>query len=298
VKSILRSFLANILGVIAAIATIAGFYFQWIDPANPDESTLVGITFLGLFATYFFLAHLFTRARWERRGRYAESLERINVGFEEVHHLNRHAGQVNPREVKRGLRSLCTNLAEALTYATTSQCFVCLKVLRKSDEHVTVRTLCRDERSSRTRRNADRITKHEDVLHRVEGNTAFEESLASPRGRFISNQLPFLPGYRNTSHQLYGDHPPEGPLGSLIVRYWRWKLPYKSAIVVPITPPHSKDSMSAGEDEPGLVGFLCVDSPKLGVFKDDYDTEIMKGVADGVYNTLAALKGKLQTPSK
>lgn len=297
-RSILRSFLANILGVTAALATLAGFYFQWIKPAEPETSLLVGVSFLGMFATYFFLAHLFTRAKWERRGRYAESLQRLNAGFEEVHYLNRHANQANSREIKSGFRSLCTNLAEALTYATAAQCFVCIKVLRKTgDGQITVRTLCRDERSSRARREADNRTRSGEIEHPVEGNTAYEESVASQRGRFISNKLPILSAYRNTSHRLYGGHPPEGPIGSLPVRYWRWKLPYKSTIVVPITPPRSSENPFSSEEGPGLVGFLCVDSPKMGVFKDDYDTEIMKGVADGVYSTLAALKGKLQSSS-
>ncbi len=64
-----------------------------------------------------------------------------------------------------------------------------------------------------------------------------------------------------------------------LLRNWKWPLPYKSTIVVPICP--IEENTLAG-----LVGFLCVDSTRNLAFKKDYDVELLLGIAEGIYNTV------------
>ena len=58
-------------------------------------------------------------------------------------------------------------------------------------------------------------------------------------------------------------------------------MPYKSTLIVPIVP------LIANEQSLDAIrGFLCADSPNEGIFNKYYDVEIMKGVADGIYNQI------------
>ena len=105
----------------------------------------------------------------------------------------------------------------------------------------------------------------------------------------MSNQLPFLFDYKNSSLELYDDYADEKAFFpfKVFLRYWRWPLPYKSSIVVPICP-----GISTERSKETLLGFLCVDSPRLFAFKREFDVDIMNGVADGLYNVILKLKEK------
>lgn len=80
------------------------------------------------------------------------------------------------------------------------------------------------------------------------------------------------------------------PVHQDFLRVWRWPLPYRSAIVVPICP-----GISAKRMPSELIGFLCVDSPRLGAFKKQFDTEVMIGVADGIYNVISLYVARLES---
>ena len=60
-----------------------------------------------------------------------------------------------------------------------------------------------------------------------------------------------------------------------------WKLPYYSEIVVPIIPLENKN-----QDKYKILGFICVDSNKINCFTEKYDTAILLGVADGIYDII------------
>ena len=39
-----------------------------------------------------------------------------------------------------------------------------------------------------------------------------------------------------------------------------------------------------------VIGFLCVDSPNLGAFRNNYDVELLLGCADGIFNTVKKIR--------
>lgn len=100
----------------------------------------------------------------------------------------------------------------------------------------------------------------------------------------MSNNLPYFWDYRNTGFEHYGE-PQEIriPFIDNFFRDWRWPLPYKSTISVPICGLHEDESDS-------IIGFLCIDSPNRGAFRKDFDFELLKGLADGIAPVLNQLQ--------
>ena len=64
-------------------------------------------------------------------------------------------------------------------------------------------------------------------------------------------------------------------------RKWNWPLWYKSTLIVPIVPLIAND-----QSQEAIRGFLCADSRSEGIFNKYYDVDILKGVADGIYNQI------------
>lgn len=278
-RSTIRAFLVTFIGVVSGIAGLVGFKLVLVQRLLPE--TQLAVLFIGFFAFYFFVAHILTRAKWERKSRYADALSRLNRGFEEIHYLNRCEATISKEQVITSFQKLCDSLVEVFTLLTNSPCSACIKIFKASSPNVLVfETLCRDKSVSRERTLNDIRSKEQNISHALDKNTAFSKAFHSNKRYFLSNRLPFLDGYDNTSFNLYGR--PKGLNPITRMRYW--PLPYKSAIVVPITPAKITSTNS------DLIGFLCIDSPKMGVFRAEYDVDIMVGVADGIYNTLKRFK--------
>jgi len=283
-RSTIKTYLITIIGVSSGIATLIGFQLKLV-PKLISETQLA-VLFIGFFSLYFFIAHVATRAKWERKIRYAESLNYLNLGFEEIHFLNRCEEDINKEQVILSFETLCTFLASVYSLLTNTQCSACIKILKSSSKYrVTFETLCRDKSIRRERRIADNKSKELRIAHTLQDNTAFSTAAHSEKGFFLSNKLPLLGGYKNTSFELYDEKPYLGL--NPFFRIKHWPLPYKSTIVVPITP------LKFTKNKSDIIGFLCVDSPKLGVFRKEYDVDILHGVADGIYNTLIRFKNLL-----
>lgn len=287
-KSTLRAYFVPFLGLAFSAAAFFGIKADLFKGLTSEAN--IALIFIGLFATYFFVAHVATRSKWEKFYGYAQLFSSLNKGFEEVHHLHRKENDVDRSNIINIFRILCTHLSSAFSVITRSKCSVCIKILAESsnDEEgePVFETLCRDLNVSSHRLEMDKLTKGiKEIDHSISNNTAFHEALHSPKKIFISNKLPLLANYQNTSarKELYGEFPE-----NMLVRLWSWPLPYKSTIVVPILPTH-KDH----EGEP-FLGFLCIDSRSWGVFNEEYDVEVLKGVADGIYNTMIKFKEVLQ----
>lgn len=268
----------TILGGIAALLLFDHDYFGKL-----KNEALVAVIFIGIFAVIFLVYAMCLHAVWGRAVRYGLLLPYLNQGFSHIHDATREVPP-NPDRILQACRHLCGSVATAFTVLTATPCAVSIELIEANQvdgkKRLSVVTMCRDEQSSGLRDYPDAPG----IQHWLDENSDFSsilQNISTPRGRFfISNRLPFLAGYQNTSFAKYGGNPPLSriPLWRHIHRLWRWPLPYKSAMVSPICP-----GLASKRAADNLVGFLCVDSPRLFVFKEQFDTEILMGVADGIF---------------
>jgi hypothetical protein len=275
-------FLFAWLAILAGIATLILFRRDYFGKAG--EEGKIAIIFIGVFAIVFFLYALGIHVRWGRAVRYGSIISYVNQGFGHVHAANRDSKATSQR-ILDACRSLCDNIASAFSLLTSSPCSVSIKVFAtpptgRPEVRISVLTMCRDSQSSGMR---DYRTSNP---HWLDENTDFRsilENISKPGGRFFfSNQLPFYYGYRNTSFATYGEPEPSNiPVLSAFLRYWRWPLPYQSTIVCPICP-----GISSQRVLDNLIGFLCVDSPRMGAFRRSSDPEILVGIADGIFTAI------------
>ena len=179
---------------------------------------------------------------------------------------------------------MCDHVAASFSLITGTSCSASIKIItwdedKEKNTKLKAITFCRDRHSAKRRENEKPDTKH--WLDENTDFIAILSNIESPGGRyFFSNQLPFLSDYKNTSFGLYSTpYAGQVPLFKDIIRAWKWPLPYKSCIVVPICPSYSRKMSN-------LVGFLCIDAGKIGAFKKEYDVDLLSGVADGIYNVM------------
>lgn len=255
---------------------------------NVGSEGKIAIIFLGTFALYFLVVVLIYQIIWGRKVRYAEVLPHINLGFSYLHEEIR-SDHPDLEKIATTCERICTQLTHAFSIISGTPCSISIKVLSqkkdigKDNTKIKVLTLARDQQSASFRGYPSHVD------HWLDENTDFRillEMISTPRGRyFFCNQLPFRKNYQNTSIAQYGGEPKAWniPGWKHFVRHWRWPLPYKSTIVVPICP-----ALSNKRVQKNLIGYLCVDSPKLGAFKKQYDVDLMEGVADGLYNLVSS----------
>ncbi len=270
---ILKDYFYSFIGLVASIITLILFVDRFSPALSQDGR--IAVYFIGSMFVWFFLENLYLKVKWGRERRYAQTLDVIAEGFGEIHQLYRKEASIDETIVACG--RLCDCVAEAFTLVTGSKCNTSVKVLTDDkDENGNTRT-----KAITFSRNRDRTRnpKRNPVRHWIDKNTDFLtilEKIDTPKGEyFFSNSLVFRFGYQNTSFDVYDEPPDE----NLFFRYWRWPLPYKSTIVVPICPSGEPSSTN-------LVGFFCVDSPKIGAFKKDFDVSLLQGIADGIFNII------------
>ena len=109
-------------------------------------------------------------------------------------------------------------------------------------------------------------------------NTCFNSILTEVKNQnkllhYINNDITNSNDYFNTSKKCYDDE----------------VLPYESEIVVPIIP------IVRGKKDFNLLGFLCVDCDKRKAFDTKYDTHILQGIADGIYDIIVTRSFKKLT---
>lgn len=273
---IFREFIYSFLALAATIITIK-LYINNIFPKLSGDAKFA-VFFIGVLCIWFFLESMFLKVIWGRKIKYAETIDYIAGVFNEVHKMNR--TKPENKDILIGCGKLCSNLAQALSLITGCKCNVAIKILAKEEDDdgknkLQTVTFCR---SHDLYRNSDDNSEK----HWLDKNTDFLEIFKKMKStkekHFLSNLLPFRYGYLNTSFDVYGEQPDN----NILFRYWRWPLPYKSTIVVPICP-------SDESTQSALRGFLCVDSPNIGAFKKNYDISLLRGVADGLFNVINKL---------
>lgn len=271
-------------GAITLLIALAGLYvFVTTHWPKFSQDGRLAVVFLSLLFAGFLLENIRLKSILTRDARYSEGLHHLNEGFSKIHHVeNEEMPELNT--VISACEHLCKDVAHVFTLITGTPCSVSIKTLAKGSDpdaphRLKAETFARDRRGDRGTGTVENwIDKNSDFLHIL-------EKIGSAKGKyFFSNNLPGRKNYRNTSFAAYGE-PPEIRL----LRYWRWPLPYKSTVVVPICPSGYGSSST-------LLGFLCVDSPNLGAFKKDHDVDLLQGVADGLFNLLNRMLNVNQTP--
>ena len=238
---------------------------------------LVVLSFLLVLLLAFVLV---THYRWSRHRKYAEVLNLLNDGYGAIYDfVDRNDDQrTDFRDAEIACRVFCNRIAAAYSGITGSQCSATVKVLTYDDDEdqLLALTLTRDTVARNFRNHTD-----DHVKHYINENTGYRwlynrVGMARPNF-FLRNNLPLLTllrRFESTSFEAY-DNPDLSPWAV----FRRWPLPYSSMLLVPITTTETPTKSST-------LGFLCIDSPSLGVFRQKYDVPLAIGAASALYNFL------------
>jgi hypothetical protein len=244
-----------------------------------------GFLFLLVVLAAVYANNIFLTFRHSRNSKYGEALNTITSGFANIHDLHRYtSAQLVSEMIKQRLKEMCTNISYGLTIITGYKVSCCIKIMSPAKEKdYLLSTLCRDSHDGVTRSRPDFKIEH--FLNQNSDFKTLLNDLRTGKSRFfVSNKLNWLRDYENSSFDPYGGKPNRGgnwffDLFLVAKQTIWWPLPYKSTIIVPIIPVNYKPT-----DE--ILGFLCVDSPNMFVFKRYYDVDLLVGLADGIYNTV------------
>lgn len=210
-----------------------------------------------------------------RYSHYGETLILLGDTFSYINELKRKKS-ISEKELTKVLIQVCNKLKYIFEKRLNSIYSVSIKVsldkkVLSSDVEVT--TICRDEDSYLNRTNSKKIS------HKIIDNTCFNEILYNidmpNKAFYFNNNLPNDKYYKNSSFNNYGSIP-ENATNSDRIRLWT--LPYKSEIVVPITPTlHSENDRKRI-----FYGYLCIDCSEIDGFHKKYDIKMIKGISDGL----------------
>jgi len=267
-----------------------------------DIPVILLTVFMVVLCTYLVIYNSILVYKYFRLSKYPEALESLTMAFSQIHFCNKELLSYDFSEldddkielveskVITNLIHSCNRLTEVFSLITGYKCSVSIKMIVEdstNNNNNSVFTLARDNRSSG--RNAPDTSQQDHIKHSLLTNTDFNSIIVQEQKGisdfFIHNYLPFHKNYLNTSFEVYG-HPKEinkvFPMNLIqyIVRWKNWPLPYKSTIVVPIKPRKFEISGTRA------LGFICVDSKKMGVFKTYYDKQLLYGFGDGIYNLI------------
>ena len=161
---------------------------------------------------------------------------------------------------------------------------VCIKFIVNDNGRPRCQTLVRDSNSNaQSRKSGSQDT----TKHWIDANSDFEfiynnfDNDNEETSYYLEQHLPTCRDYKNTRLKT-GWKPRSFFLcPERYGRKWNWPLQYKSTLIVPIVPLIAND-----QSQEAIRGFLCADSPSEGIFNKFYDVDIMKGVADGIYNQI------------
>ena len=211
---------------------------------------------------------------------YGDAIITLKDSFSKIHYLRKQQN-VQPEAIITIMVSFCNQLKAMFEKRYKYTYSVCIKGLVFVEgtglSETEIVTICRDENSYRKR------SQPATVKHKISDNTCYFEVLSrieSTESSFYSNNdLPEDKYYKNSSFKIWGELPND--LG-VDERREKWTLPYKSEIVVPISPLVCENNSRNQE----FLGYLCVDCDTEYAFHRKYDVEMLQGIADGIYDIL------------
>jgi len=258
-----------LLGSIGGLFGLLLFGKNFLN-TSVTNSIIIGIVFLVcLFSIRLLLFLVRNSYNLYRESKYGEAIIILKEIFAEINFL-RKKEKYDDDDLMKTLSYLCDNLKKLFDNKNMCKCSVSIKVPIKGavTENTSVKNLCRDSEHHLIRD----TEKYKEVDHTIIGNTAYRKILNNVLRKskngfyYFNNNITKTIDYDNTSKEVY----PDGI------------LPYKSEIVVPIIP-----SLSSVNNIYDLIGFLCVDCNEIDRFNEKYDTVLIEGVADGIYDILS-----------
>lgn len=220
-----------------------------------------------------------------REAIYGNAIVLLSSAYAEIH-KNRNKA-ISDEEVKTILQTFCDHVREIFKFKTKANCNVSIKVIvdfKSETQEINFQTelknLVRDSNST----NRD-TANYETITHKIANNTPYQIIMSNYfSGRidklyFLSNDLPSERDYQNSSLE---QHPNflNNYKDTAEYRKKNWPLPYKSELVVCLSPWQPLD-----EDGMPIIGFLCIDCELEGkeVFNLVYDVPMVRGIADGLH---------------
>lgn len=280
------NYFGALLGLLGALTGIASFVLGYY---KLNDQGVVGISFLGLISVWFLIQNIFLTKKYQKYAGYAEIFDEINLGFSELHAIERETeGKPTPKDIIQRLEKLCNHLSVGFRQVKGHRCGVCIKIISYgSKKRPKARTLCRDDHSNKSQMRPSGNVDNTD--HWLDMNTDFDFILKSVEDHtnalyYLGKDLPLIEGYQNTRLHAYAWPPKRTPIINRWFRLWNWPLQYRSTLVVPLLP---LDSNSHSKEM--VRGFLCIDSPSRKVFNEQQDVEILRGIADGLYSKIDKL---------
>jgi hypothetical protein len=269
--------LIGTLGSLASIIALCTFFSQL------STEGWIAVLFLGILCVFFVAYNFWLLTRYRKKTKYAEAYGAINIGFSHLHRLRRIENLTIPLILPE-LEKLCDEVSNAFNKIYDSNVGVCIKFIVNDNGRPRCETLVRDSNSNaRSRKSGSQDT----TKHWIDANSDFEfiynnfndENVET--SYYLEQHLPNCHDYKNTRIKTGWKPPKIFLFPEKFARKWNWPLPYKSTLIVPIVPLIAND-----QSQETIRGFLCVDSPNEGVFNKYYDVDIMKGIADGIYNQI------------
>lgn len=214
---------------------------------------------------------------------YGDAIIILKDIFANIHSIRKEE-KISNDELTEALVLLCNKLKELFEKRFNHNYSVCIKVLGPEvnldliNPETQVSTLIRDFKSYKSR------SQPHVIKHNIFSNTCYLEIFYNlsdvGKAHYLNNSLVSDARYRNTSFQVYGELPED--CESTEERRKHWKLPYKSELVVPITPL----GIDSSKRMYNFLGYLCVDCDEEDAFHPKYDTQMIKGVADGIFDII------------
>lgn len=236
----------------------------------------------------------------EKQGRYADVYKTINEGFYLIHAFRRitlsledsfWAGLEDKEKdkiinhIRENLTKICDTLSIVFTKIYDNQIGACIKLIVDDGGRPRVITLVRDGYSSgQANRPSAKVDDERKVMHWIHCNSDFSFIY----GQIMKNEYQYSTKNYFLSNNLIVDTLEKNYINSRLPNNWdkksEWPLPYKSTLVVPIIP-LSEDR----GNKPEIKGFICVDSVNENCFNATSDLDILRGMADGIYNQVKIL---------
>lgn len=260
-----------------------------------DYPILKGLIFLFIFLTFLFLFYQikqFCLYSWrkyilvKRESVYGNAIVLLSQAYANIH-SNRYK-ELEIIEVKTILVDFCDKIREIYEFKTKSTCSVSIKIILNIPESnssisydTQVVNLVRDSSCKNRYTN-----EYERIKHNIANNTCFQRIVAKFFSNkynemyFLSNDIPSINDYDNSSFQLYPNYT-DDLTKTEKSRREHYPLAYRSELVVSLAPLRIEEKTTFP-----ILGFLCVDCQleNQQVFDSKYDIPLMQGVADGLYD--------------
>lgn len=225
-----------------------------------------------IFGLYILVLAILLAAReysYSRKARYAEAMRALHRCSHEIRDANWGIEENNHELCMLSVKSALNSLATAFSIITGTSCRACIKIIYHDSTKTPVEfytsTFCRNQKVA--------SSANKDSAAPIEENTDFTILYRQSDGEnyFISNDLTKRKSYHNSNWPSRHDD------RAKFIKERKYQ--YISTAVWPIR-------AREGDNNPEVIGFLCVDSLARGVFRRRYDIDTGAIIADMLYYML------------